>query len=101
MIPELRRLNKQAYGVIKVSSTWWHDRLGHASFSLVEHLLKKNKLPFVVSVIVKQFVIHVSVLRVISYRTLCLQAFPLNLLSSYFLMFGVLALLQLVDTPIT
>lgn len=47
LIPELRRLNKQAYGVTKVSSTWWHDRLGHASFSLVEHLLKKNKLPFV------------------------------------------------------
>ena len=47
LIPELRRLNKQAYGVTKVSSTRWHDRLGHASFSLVEHLLKKNKLPFV------------------------------------------------------
>ena len=47
LIPELRRLNKQAYGVTKVSSTRWHDRLGHASFSLVEHFLKKNKLPFV------------------------------------------------------
>ena len=35
LIPELRRLNKQACGAIKLSSTRWHDRLGHASFSLV------------------------------------------------------------------
>ena len=47
LIRELRRLNKQACGAIKLSSTRWHDRLGHASFSLVEKLLGKNKLPFV------------------------------------------------------
>ena len=45
--PELRRLNIQANGVVKVSSTRWHDQLGHAAFSLVERLLRKNKLPFV------------------------------------------------------
>ena len=47
LIPVRRRLNKQVYDVIKLSSTRWHDRLGHASFSLVEKLLRKNKLPFV------------------------------------------------------
>ena len=47
MIPEFRRYNKQVCGAIKLSSTRWHDRLGHASFSLVEKLLRKNKLPFV------------------------------------------------------
>lgn len=47
MIPELRRLNKQAYGVTKLSSSLWHDRLGHASFSLVERLLRNNKLSYV------------------------------------------------------
>ena len=47
LIPEFRRYNKQACGAIKLSSTRWHDRLGHASFSLVEKLLRKNKLPFV------------------------------------------------------
>ena len=47
LIPERRRFNKHAYGVAKLSSTRWHDRLGHASFSLVERLLRKNKLPFV------------------------------------------------------
>ena len=46
-LPEFRRHNKQAYGVVKLSSTRWHDRLGHASFSLVERLLRKNKLLFV------------------------------------------------------
>ena len=44
---KFRRSNKQACGAIKLSSTRWHDRLGHASFSLVEKLLRKNKLPFV------------------------------------------------------
>lgn len=47
LLPEFRRHNKQAYAVVKLSSTWWHDRLGYASFSLVEHLLRKNKLMFV------------------------------------------------------
>ena len=47
LIPEFRRFNKQACGAIKLSSTRWHDRLGHASFSLVEKLLRKNKLSFV------------------------------------------------------
>ena len=47
LIPEIRRFNKQAFSATKLSSTRWHDRLGHASFSLVEKLLRKNKLPFV------------------------------------------------------
>ena len=47
LVPEFQRHNKQACGAIKLSSTRWHDRLGHASFSLVEHLFRKNKLPFV------------------------------------------------------
>ena len=47
LIPEIRRFNKQVFSATKVSSTRWHDRLGHASFSLVERLLKKNKLPYV------------------------------------------------------
>jgi hypothetical protein len=47
LIPELRRLNKQACGVTKLSSSRWHGRLGHASFSLVERLLRKNKLPYI------------------------------------------------------
>ena len=47
LIPERRRFNKQAYGVVKLSSTRWHNQLGHALFSLVERLLRKNKLPFV------------------------------------------------------
>ena len=47
LIPEIRRFNKQVFSATKVSSTRWHDRLGHASFSLVERLLRKNKLPFV------------------------------------------------------
>ena len=47
MIPELRRFNKTTCVVTKLSSTRWHDRLGHASFSLVERVLRKNKLPYV------------------------------------------------------
>uniref|UniRef100_A0A8R7VE00 Retrovirus-related Pol polyprotein from transposon TNT 1-94 n=1 Tax=Triticum urartu TaxID=4572 RepID=A0A8R7VE00_TRIUA len=47
LIPEFRGPNKYACGAIKLSSTRWHDRLGHASFSLVENLLRKNNLPFV------------------------------------------------------
>ena len=47
MILEFRRFNKQAYGVTKLSTTRWHDRLGHASFSLIERLLRKNKLTYV------------------------------------------------------
>ena len=47
LILERTRLNKQAFGVVKLSSTRWHDRLGHASFALVEKLLRRNKLPYV------------------------------------------------------
>ena len=32
LIPERRRFNKQAYDVVKLSSTRWYDRLGHAYF---------------------------------------------------------------------
>lgn len=47
LIPEIRRFNKQVYGVTKLSSIRWHDRLGPAAFSLVERVLRKNKLPYV------------------------------------------------------
>ena len=47
MIPECTRFNKIAYCVAKLSSTCWHDQLGCAYFSLVERLLRKNKLTFV------------------------------------------------------
>ena len=47
LIPEIRRFNKQAFSATKVSSTRWHDRLGHAAFYLVQRVLRKNKLPYV------------------------------------------------------
>lgn len=47
LIPEIRRSNKQVLSATKLSSSRWHDRLGHATFSLVERVLRKNKLPYV------------------------------------------------------
>jgi histone deacetylase 1/2 len=46
LIPHDRVPNKQAFGVTKVSSSRWHSRLGHPSFSIVERVLRNNKLPF-------------------------------------------------------
>jgi hypothetical protein len=39
--------NKQALGVVKPSSSLWHHRLGHASTSVVQHVLSRYKLSFV------------------------------------------------------
>ena len=39
--------NKQAYGVVKPSTSLWHSRLGHASTRVVQHVLSRNNLPFV------------------------------------------------------
>ena len=47
LIPKISKFNKQAYGVFKVSSERWHNRLGHPSFSIVYQILSKNKLAFV------------------------------------------------------
>ena len=47
LIPRFRWSNKQVLGVTKLSSTRWHNRLGHPSFTIVQRVLRKNKLPFV------------------------------------------------------
>lgn len=47
MIPQLRSLNKGAYGAIKLFVERWHARLGHPYFYLVQQVLRNNKLPFV------------------------------------------------------
>ena len=39
--------NKVTYGAIKSSSSRWHNRLGHPSFAVVQHVLSKNHIPFV------------------------------------------------------
>lgn len=39
-----RTSNKHAYGAIKISSSRWHDRLGHPSSSIVQRVLRDNKL---------------------------------------------------------
>jgi histone deacetylase 1/2 len=36
---------KQAHGVNKLSSSWWHSRLGHPAFPIVQRVLRDNKLP--------------------------------------------------------
>ena len=46
LIPHDKTPNKQAFGVTEVSYSRWHSRLGHPSFSVVERVLKNNKLPF-------------------------------------------------------
>jgi hypothetical protein len=38
---------KQVFGAIKPSTSRWHSRLGHPSFSIVERVVKNNSLPFV------------------------------------------------------
>jgi histone deacetylase 1/2 len=38
--------NKQVLDITKVSSSRWHSRLGHPSFSTVERVLRNNNLPF-------------------------------------------------------
>uniref|UniRef100_A0A8R7QX45 GAG-pre-integrase domain-containing protein n=1 Tax=Triticum urartu TaxID=4572 RepID=A0A8R7QX45_TRIUA len=42
--------NKQAWSVTKPSSEKWHQRLGHPSSVIVQHVIRKNKLPFVSSI---------------------------------------------------
>jgi hypothetical protein len=37
--------NKQAFGVNKPSTSRWHSRLGHPSFSIVDRVLRNNNLP--------------------------------------------------------
>ena len=39
--------NKQAFGVVKPSTSVWHSRLGHASSSVVHRVLSRHNLPFV------------------------------------------------------
>ena len=39
--------SKQVYGVSKPSMSRWHSRLGHPSFSIVEHVVRDNNLPCV------------------------------------------------------
>jgi histone deacetylase 1/2 len=36
---------KQAFGAIKPSTSRWHSRLGHPSFSIVERVIKNNSFP--------------------------------------------------------
>jgi hypothetical protein len=38
---------KQVFGAIKPSTSRWHSRLGHPSFSIVERVVKNNSLPCV------------------------------------------------------
>ena len=42
--------NKQAWSVTKPSSEKWHRRLGHPSSVIVQHVISKNRLPFVSSI---------------------------------------------------
>jgi hypothetical protein len=37
--------SKQAYGVNKPSSSWWHSRLGHPAYPIVQRVLRNNNLP--------------------------------------------------------
>ena len=36
---------KQVFGAIKPSTSRWHSHLGHPSFSIVDRVIKNNKLP--------------------------------------------------------
>lgn len=38
---------KHVFGATKPSVEGWHSRLGHPSFSIVDHVLRNNKLPFI------------------------------------------------------
>ena len=77
LIP-IRTSNKQAFGAIKLSPTRWHDRLGHASFSLVESLLKKINSRLLVSAMLRLFVILAEKQKVINYLILSPLVFLLN-----------------------
>ena len=37
---------RQAFGATKVSPSRWHSRLGHPSSTIVQHVLRKNKISF-------------------------------------------------------
>jgi hypothetical protein len=41
----IRSLNKQAFGASKPSTSRWHSRLGHPSFSIIGRVLRNNNLP--------------------------------------------------------
>ena len=97
LIPEIRRFNKQVFSATKVSSTRWHGRLGHASFSLVERLLSKINSHMLGIVMLKQFVIRVKGPRATNCLIQFLQVFLPNHCSLSFLMCGVRPLPLLVD----
>jgi hypothetical protein len=40
-----RSPNKQAFGASKPSTSRWHSRLGHPSFSIVDRVLRNNNVP--------------------------------------------------------
>ena len=40
--------NKGVFGAIKSPSSRWHSRLGHPSFVVIQQVLSKNNIPYVV-----------------------------------------------------
>jgi hypothetical protein len=89
--------SKQACGVNKVPFDRWHRGLGHPSSRIAKKSLEIINFCVFLIQITMLCVMRAKDLRVINFHIPCLPVFPLNLLSLFFLMFGVLLLSQLVD----
>jgi hypothetical protein len=72
---------KQAFGAIKSSTSRWHSRLGHPSFSIVERVIKTIICLVLVIKVLIRCVIPVCELRVISFHIQSPLVFHTNLLN--------------------